>query len=70
MTEQGSTDGRKLDLIRDLKASGQKLTLHLENGEALEGKITRFDRFNLMFEDEDGDRYWVPKHAVVYAKLL
>jgi len=72
MANQESTDGQGpgSDMVRDLKASKQRLALHLGNREPLEGKIVRFDRFNLMFEDEDGDLYWIPKHAVVYAKLI
>ncbi|MFB6273405.1 MAG: hypothetical protein ABEL51_10980 [Salinibacter sp.] len=72
MAEQESTDGRKpnIDIVRDLKANEQKMALHLENHESIEGKIVLFDKFNLIVEDGDGNRYWVPKHAVTYAKLM
>ncbi len=71
MAEAETTDGKKpaIDIVRDLKVNGQRLVLHLENRESLEGQIVLFDKFNLMFEDDDGGRYWIPKHAVVYAKL-
>ena len=42
MAEQGSNDGAKkpsIDIVRDLKGDGQKLSLHLKNGESLTGKI-------------------------------
>jgi sRNA-binding regulator protein Hfq len=72
MAEPESSDGQKpnIDIVRDLKANEQKLSLHLENHESIEGKIVLFDKFNLMVEDNDGDRFWVPKHAVTYARLL
>ena len=73
MAEQGSNDGAKkpaIDIVRDLKANEQKLSLHLENHESIEGKIVLFDKFNLIVEAEGGKRYWVPKHAVVYAELF
>ncbi len=59
-----------VDIVRDLKVNEQHLSLHLDNGESLQGKIRLFDKFNLIFESEGGKRYWVPKHAVAYAELL
>lgn len=71
MAEQESTDDKKpIDIVRDLKVNERKMSLHLENGESLQGTIALFDKFNLIFEAERGKRYWVPKHAVVYAELL
>lgn len=54
MAEQASTEKKKapIDIVHDLKAQGQRLALHLENGESLTGKITLFDRYNLIFEAE------------------
>lgn len=72
MAEQEATDPKKapIDIVRDLKVNEQKLSLPLEGGESLQGAIALFDKFNLVFEDEGGKRYWVPKHAVAYAELL
>ncbi|MFB6285727.1 MAG: hypothetical protein ABEK03_04010 [Candidatus Bipolaricaulia bacterium] len=72
MVEQRSEPQKRpnIDIVRDLKANEQKLALHLENGESLTGTIALFDRYNLLFDDEGGKRYWVPKGAVAYAELL
>jgi len=73
MAEQEKTDQTNkpnVDIVRDLKVNEQPLSLHLDNGESLQGKIALFDKFNLIFEGEGGKRYWVPKHAVAYAELL
>lgn len=72
MPEQESTDTKKpnIDIVRDLKVNEQKLSLHLDNGESLQGTIALFDRYNLIFEADGGKRYWVPKGAVAYAELL
>lgn len=60
----------KFDVVRDLKQDGATLRLHLSDGTALEGKIQVFDRYNLLFEGDQGQRIWVPKHAIVYGEIL
>ncbi len=72
MAEEKPTEPKKapIDIVRDLKVDGQRLSLHLENGESLTGTIALFDRYNLIFAAEGGKRYWVPKGAVAYAELL
>ncbi|HED04686.1 MAG TPA: hypothetical protein ENI60_08000 [Candidatus Fraserbacteria bacterium] len=59
----------RLDIIRELHSKKTKLELILCDGAELEGQIERFDQYNLLFKGSDGSRYWIPKHAVVCAKL-
>lgn len=60
----------KPDLIRDLWRAKAQLKLHLSDGTVVEGQIKQFDLYNLQVETDTGKRYWVPKHAVVYAEML
>lgn len=72
MAEHESTAKKQapIDIVHDLKVNGQKLSLHLENGESLTGTIALFDRYNLIFAAEGIKRFWIPKGAVAYAALL
>jgi len=77
MAEKGPAKGKeeekapkpKPDLIRDLWKEQARLKLHLSDGTVIEGRIKQFDRYNLQVAADDDKRYWVPKHAVVYAEM-
>jgi sRNA-binding regulator protein Hfq len=78
MAERGQARGEarqeekpkeKPDLIRDLWREQTKVRLHLADGTVIEGRIKQFDQWNLQVKVDDGKRYWVPKHAVVYAEI-
>ena len=68
--EKAPKEKEKPDLIRDLWRAKARLKLHLSDGTVVEGQIKQFDLYNLQVEADTGRRYWVPKHAVVYAEML
>jgi sRNA-binding regulator protein Hfq len=67
--EKAPKPKEKPDLIRDLWREQTRLKLHLTDGTVIEGRIKQFDQYNLQVKTDD-KRYWVPKHAVVYAEML
>jgi len=67
--EKAPKSKEKPDLIRDLWREQTRLKLHLSDGTVIEGRIKQFDQYNLQVLT-DSKRYWVPKHAVVYAEML
>ena len=60
----------EFDLLGTLKKEGVRLRIHLTDKSVLEGAISDYSRYDLLLEAAAEQRYWVPKHSVVYAELI
>ena len=60
--------GGQGDLIREFV--GQRVALHLKDGDVFKGKLEKASRFELVLATESGERVLLYKHAVTYVRLL
>ena len=70
LTAKGIT-GSEVETLRKAKKEGRTIEVHFQHSERVfRGKVLWVDQYNICIETEDEGEVIVPKHSVLYWKVL